>query len=51
MLEPMNSVDRKTLHDAVADIDGIQSYSEGREPYRSVVFAPSEVQESKKEEE
>ena len=23
MLEPMNSVDRKTLHDAVADIDGI----------------------------
>jgi len=29
----------------------IQSYSEGREPYRSVVFAPSEVQESKKEEE
>tara|TARA_B100000131_G_scaffold67718_1_gene64016 strand:- start:77 stop:829 length:753 start_codon:yes stop_codon:yes gene_type:complete len=39
MLEPMNSVDRKTLHDAVANIDGIKSYSEGREPYRSVVFA------------
>jgi len=51
MLEPMNSVDRKTLHDAVADINGIQSYSEGREPYRSVVFAPSADQESKKEEE
>ena len=41
MLEPMNSVDRKTLHDAVANIGGIMSYSEGREPYRSVVFAPS----------
>jgi len=41
MLEPMNSVDRKTLHDAVADIEGIKSYSEGREPYRSVVFAPN----------
>ncbi len=41
MLEPMNSVDRKTLHDAVANIDGIKSYSEGREPYRSVVFAPN----------
>ena len=40
MLEPMNSVDRKTLHDAVSEIDGIRSYSEGREPYRSVVFAP-----------
>jgi spoIIIJ-associated protein len=51
MLEPMNSVDRKTLHDAVADIDGIQSYSEGREPYRSVVFAFSGDQGSKKEEE
>ena len=51
MLEPMKSVDRKTLHDAVADINGIQSYSEGREPYRSVVFAPSADQESKKEEE
>ncbi len=51
MLEPMNSVDRKTLHDAVADIDGIQSYSEGREPYRSVVFAPNGDQGTKKEEE
>ena len=45
MLEPMNSVDRKTLHDAVSEIKGINSYSEGREPYRSVVFAPSEQEE------
>ncbi len=45
MLEPMNSVDRKTLHDAVAKIDGIRSYSEGREPYRSVIFAPNEKTE------
>ena len=45
MLEPMNSVDRKTLHDAVSEIDGIRSYSEGREPYRSVVFAPSNTEE------
>ena len=45
MLEPMNSVDRKTLHDAVAEIDGVRSYSEGREPYRSVVFAPSSNEE------
>jgi spoIIIJ-associated protein len=42
MLEPMNSVDRKTLHDAAANFEGIKSYSEGREPYRSVVFAPEE---------
>mgnify|MGYP002846488174 FL=1 len=45
MLEPMNSVDRKTLHDAVANIAGIRSYSEGREPYRSVIFAPNEKTE------
>jgi predicted RNA-binding protein Jag len=45
MLEPMNSVDRKTLHDAVSEIVGIRSYSEGREPYRSVVFAPSNTEE------
>ncbi|MGA1479057.1 MAG: RNA-binding cell elongation regulator Jag/EloR [Candidatus Actinomarina sp.] len=42
MLEPMNSVDRKTLHDAASQLSGIRSYSEGREPYRSVVFAPEE---------
>ena len=42
MLEPMNSVDRKTLHDAAANFKGIKSYSEGREPYRSVVFAPDD---------
>ena len=45
MLEPMNSVDRKTLHDAVVEIKGIKSYSEGREPYRSVVFAPTSNEE------
>ena len=49
MLEPMNSVDRKTLHDAVSEIEGIKSYSEGREPYRSVVFAPSGEQEQEEE--
>ena len=42
MLEPMNSVDRKTLHDAASTLNGIRSYSEGREPYRSIVFAPEE---------
>ena len=49
MLEPMNSVDRKTLHDAVSEIEGIKSYSEGREPYRSVVFAPSGEQAQEEE--
>ena len=51
MLEPMSSVDRKTLHDAAAEMDGINSYSEGREPYRSVILAPQEEIKSKSEEE
>jgi spoIIIJ-associated protein len=39
MLEPMNPADRKTVHDAVVDIEGVSSFSEGEEPNRSVVIA------------
>ncbi|MBT8201726.1 MAG: hypothetical protein HKN74_13530 [Acidimicrobiia bacterium] len=39
MLEPMNPADRKTVHDAVVDIEGVRSFSEGEEPNRSVVIA------------
>ncbi len=39
MLEPMNAADRKVLHDAIAEIDGVRSYSEGEEPRRAVVMA------------
>ena len=39
MLEPMNPADRKVLHDAVAEIDGVRSFSEGEDPNRSVVIA------------
>ena len=39
MLEPMNAAARKVVHDAVADIDGVRSYSEGEDPGRSVVIA------------
>lgn len=42
MLEPMNSADRKVVHDAVADIEGVHSFSEGEEPRRSVVIAKDE---------
>jgi spoIIIJ-associated protein len=42
MLEPMNAADRKAVHDAVADIDGVRSYSEGEDPHRAVVIAPNE---------
>ncbi|MGH2752323.1 MAG: RNA-binding cell elongation regulator Jag/EloR [Actinomycetota bacterium] len=36
-LEPMNAYERKLVHDAVADIEGASSYSEGEEPNRKVI--------------
>lgn len=39
MLEPMNASDRKVVHDAISAVEGVRSYSEGREPRRSVVIA------------
>ncbi len=37
-LEPMNPFERKIVHDAVAEIDGVESSSRGEEPERSVVI-------------
>jgi len=45
MLEPMNAADRKAVHDVVAEIDGVRSYSEGEDPGRSVVIARGEAKE------
>jgi spoIIIJ-associated protein len=39
-LDPMPSADRKVIHDALADIDGVVSRSEGEEPNRRVIVAP-----------
>ena len=36
-LEPMNAYERKLVHDAVAEIEGASSYSEGDEPNRKVI--------------
>ena len=40
-LEPMSAADRKVVHDAVGEIDGVQTSSEGEEPSRRVVIAPA----------
>jgi spoIIIJ-associated protein len=40
-LEPMGSVDRKTVHDAVNEIDGVETSSEGEDPRRYVVIRPA----------
>ncbi|HJR45231.1 MAG TPA: RNA-binding cell elongation regulator Jag/EloR [Actinomycetota bacterium] len=37
-LEPMSSWDRKIVHDAVADVEGVTSFSEGVDPNRKVVI-------------
>lgn len=40
-LEPMDRMDRKIVHDAVADRDEVDSRSEGEGPQRRVVIFPS----------
>ena len=39
-LEPMNAADRKVVHDVAAEIEGVNTVSEGQEPRRWVVIIP-----------
>lgn len=39
-LEPMSSLERKIVHDAIAEMDGVETASEGQEPSRRVVVRP-----------
>ena len=41
-LEPMTAADRKIVHDAITEIDGVTTVSEGEEPNRRVVVVPAE---------
>ena len=40
-LEPMNSYERKLVHDAVAEIEGVETLSRGEDPERYVVISPA----------
>ena len=40
-LEPMSSIDRKTVHDAVNEVDGVETSSEGEDARRHVVIRPT----------
>ena len=40
-LEPMNPYERRIIHSAIADIEGVTSRSVGDEPYRKVMIAPT----------
>lgn len=39
-LEPMERVDRRTIHNALTDDDRVTTVSEGKEPYRYIVILP-----------
>jgi spoIIIJ-associated protein len=41
VLEPMSPADRKIIHDACNEIDGVTTSSEGEEPRRRVVVSPA----------
>jgi spoIIIJ-associated protein len=40
-LEPMGSLDRKVVHDVIAEMDDLETTSEGMEPRRRVVIRPA----------
>lgn len=48
-LEPMNSADRKIVHDALVESEGISTRSEGTDPFRRVVVALASTLETSTE--
>ncbi len=40
VLEPMSPQERRIIHMALQDFEGVVTYSKGEEPYRKVVIAP-----------
>jgi spoIIIJ-associated protein len=40
-LDPMNASDRKVVHDALIEVDGVETLSEGDDPRRYVVIRPA----------
>lgn len=40
-LEPMSAVDRKVIHDALTDVEGVSTISEGEDARRRVVIVPA----------
>lgn len=42
VLEPMSALERRVVHMALRDHEGVETHSEGREPYRRIVISPRE---------
>ncbi len=40
-LEPMSPADRKAVHDAINELSGVETRSEGEDPNRHIVIAPA----------
>jgi spoIIIJ-associated protein len=40
-LEPMSAADRKVVHDAITEVDGVSTISEGEDPNRRVIVLPA----------
>ncbi len=44
-LDPMNAMDRRIVHSELQVIDGVDTHSEGKDPYRRVIIVPKRSQE------
>ncbi|MEZ5164077.1 MAG: R3H domain-containing nucleic acid-binding protein [Fimbriimonadaceae bacterium] len=42
VLDPLPAFERRIIHQALSEIEGISTYSEGEEPNRRIVIAPGE---------
>lgn len=42
-LEPMNPHERRIIHSALQDVEGVTTYSTGSEPNRKVIIAPTDL--------
>ena len=42
LTDPLNSSDRRIIHTALQDAEGVKTYSEGRDPNRYVVISPAD---------
>ncbi len=41
VFDPMSPMERRIVHNAVSEVPGVQTYSEGEEPNRYIVIAPA----------
>jgi spoIIIJ-associated protein len=41
VLDPLSPLERRIVHNALKDIDGVRTYSEGEEPERYIIISPA----------